>query len=306
MSHRLPARSTFSLLGRRLSEAATCELLLLVNFPGWVLVLPLYLLSYVADSPSLPIRPIGDIVRRIRGAMYRSFGLRVLTTKPFGNLRFCSDLDGIWLIAAEFLKGETPGHISSPGGVFIDIGAHHGLVSARMASKLPRSSRIIAIEAHPINYSVLRRNIELNQLTNISAFNFAVANFNGTAHMQAPEGASARYKLSEENSINSPLVIQCYRLQEVFAKFGIDRVDLIKLDIEGLELKVVQDCLPALGSRIREFDIEVHCPGDVAPMRNILISNGFAVHLERSGILSPAYRLVAEKTSPVMKPVEAS
>jgi FkbM family methyltransferase len=307
MSLRFPGISTLSVLGRRLTEAATCELLLFVNFPGWAFILPLYLMSYIADNPSLPIRPIGHIVRRIRGAIYRSFGLRLLATRPFASLRFYCDLDGIWLIAAEFLRGETPYLVSPSTGVFLDIGAHYGLVSARIASMLPRSSRIIAIEAHPANYNVLKRNIELNRLSNVAAFNFAIANFNGTAHMQTPVGASARYKLaSEENDIYSPLVVRCYRLADVFAKFGIERADLIKLDIEGLELKVVQDCIPTLAGRIGEFDIEVHNLGDVSPMRNLLVSSGFAVHLERSGILSVAYRLVAEKTSSDMKSIESS
>jgi FkbM family methyltransferase len=247
------------------------------------------------------------MARGIRGMMYRSFGLRLLDTRPLGSFRFYSDLDGIWLISAEFLKGETPSLASPRKGVFLDIGAHYGLVSARMASMYPRSSRIIAIEAHPANYRVLKRNIELNRLTNVSAFNFAVANFNGVAHMEVPDEASARYKLATEGSgKNSPLVVQCYRLSDAFTRLGIDRVDLIKLDIEGLELKVIQDSFPDLRDRIGEFDIEVHNPGDVAPIRNILVSGGFSVHLERSGILAPAYRVVAEKTSSAVKSIAVS
>jgi len=137
---------TFSLLGRRIAELATCELLLLANFPSWFPVLPLYFLSYFADSSFPPFKPLSPIVRRIRGAISRSFGLRILATRPFASLRFYCDLDSIYLVAAEFLKGETSRYISSRDRVFLDICAHYGLVSASIASSPSQPPRIIVIE----------------------------------------------------------------------------------------------------------------------------------------------------------------
>jgi FkbM family methyltransferase len=230
--------------------------------------------------------------------MFRSFGLRLVATWPFGGLRFYCDLDGVWLIASEFLKGETTGFNSSREEVFLDVGAHYGLVSARLASLHPRSSRVIAIEAHPTNYRVLKSNIELNHLTNVKAFNFAIADFTGMTHMSAHDEVSTHYKLTNEDRSADPLVeVQCYRLPEVLATLGIDHVDLVKLDIEGLELRVLQTCFPALASRVGKLDVEVHYSGDVAAIRNLLVSNGFDVDVKSWGILSRSYRIIAEKIS---------
>ena len=306
MSPRLSIPTAFSLLGRRLTEIATCELLLFANFPTWAPVLPLYLLSYVVDNSSPLFRPIGSVVRSIRSAIYRSFGIRILATRPFGSLRFYCDLDGVYHIATEFLKGETLDLISPRDRVFLDIGAHYGLVSARMASLLPRSLQVIAIEAHPANYRTLERNIALNQLTNVRAFNFAIANFTGTTEMQAHDGISTHYKLTDRDvDANSPRKVQCYELPDVLARLGIDHVDLVKLDIEGLEFKVLQTCFPALTGKVGKMDIEVHHLIDVAPTRNLLISNGFVVHVKRWGILSESYRVIAEKNnSSVVDPTD--
>ena len=302
MSSSISGPSTLSLLSRRFTEAATCELLLFVNFPTWAFVLPLYLLSYITDNPLPLFRSMAGIVRRIRGAILRSFGLRLLATWPFGSFRFYCDLDGVWLIASEFLKGETSGFTSSREEVFLDIGAHYGLVSARLASLHPRSSRVIAIEPHPANYRVLKSNIEVNQLTNVNAFNFAIADFTGPTHMWAHDGVSTHYKLTNEDRATDPLLeVQCYRLPEVLARLGIDHVDLVKLDIEGLELKVLQTCFPAMAGMLGKLDVEVHYFGDVAPIRNLLISNGFDVHVKRWGILSQSYRVIAEKTLSVAR-----
>jgi len=235
-------------------------------------------------------------VRRIRGAISRSFGLRILATRPFSSLRFYCDLDSIYLVAAEFLKGEASRYISSQDRVFLDIGAHYGLVSARIASSASRSSRIIAIEPHPTNYRVLKSNMKLNQLSNVTAFNFAVANFTGTSRMLAHDNVSARYKLvDEEGAANSHFEVQCYLLQDVFEQLGIDRVDLAKLDIEGQELRVLQSCFPLLADRIGKLDIEVHHHNDLVPLQDLLNSNGFVVQVESIGVLSKSYRIIAEK-----------
>jgi FkbM family methyltransferase len=289
--------TTLSLLGRRVAELATCELLLLANFPSWFPVLPMYFLSYFADSTFPLFKPLSPLVRRIRIALSRSFGLRILATRPFASFRFYCDLDSIYLIAAEFLKGETSRYISSRDKVFLDIGAHYGLVSARIASSAGRSSRVIAIEPHPANYSVLKSNIELNQLSNVTALNFAVANFTGTSRMLSYDNVSARYKLvDEEGAEDSPFEVQCYLLQDVFEKFGIDHVDLAKMDIEGQELRVLQSCFPLLADRIGKLDIEVHHHQDLAPLQDLLSSNGFVVQVESTSVLSRSYRIIAEKT----------
>jgi len=245
------------------------------------------------------------MVRSIRSAIYRSFGLRILATRPFGSLRFYCDLDGVYHIATEFLKGETLGLISPRDKVFLDIGAHYGLVSARMASMFPRSLQVVAIEAHPANYRALEDNIALNRLNNVRVFNFAIADFTGTTHMRAHDGVSTHYRLTDNGlDSDSAFEVQCYKLPDVLARLGIDHVDMVKLDIEGLELRVLRTCFPALSGRLEKLDIEVHHLADVAPTRNLLISNGFAVQVKRWGILSESYRVIAEKSPMATEPTD--
>jgi FkbM family methyltransferase len=213
-------------------------------------------------------------------------------------------LDSIYLIASEFLKGETSLHITSRDRVFLDIGAHYGLVSARIASSVNPTSRIIAIEPHPTNYRVLKQNMELNHLINVAAFNFAVTNFTGTSRMVIQDHVSAQYKLADENrAADSPFEVPCFRLRDAFDRVGIDHADLAKLDIEGQELNVLQDCLPALADKISKLDVEVHHPEDLAPLQNLLVSNGFVVQIQSGSLMSKSYRIIAEKIHSSHKPV---
>ena len=237
-------------------------------------------------------------MRIIRGAVYRSFGLRILAIRPFGRFRFYSDLDSVYLIAAEFLGGEISSLASMQGKVFLDVGAHFGYVSAKIASSADPSSRIIAIEPNPRNYSVLRSNVELNNFTSVKPFRFAIANFTGTSRMQAPDGVSTRFKVTHDsNESDSSIEVECYLLPDVFKRLGLDRVDFAKLDIEGLELDVLRSAFPKLANKIDRLDIEVHNAPDLPLLENLLMSNGFDIEVCSNGVLSRSYRIFARKVS---------
>jgi FkbM family methyltransferase len=196
------------------------------------------------------------------------------------------------------MRGETVHLLSSRDQVVLDLGAHYGLVSTKIATQLPVLSQVIAVEAHPVNYEVLKRNIELNHLRNIRAFNFAVAGYAGFTTISTSDGISTHYTVMKQSDMSSPASrVPCYRLLDILELLDIDHVDLVKMDIEGLELEVLQSSFPVLGNRILKLDIEVHRFQDLAPVSKILRSNGFAVRAKRAGILSRSYRVLAEKVA---------
>jgi FkbM family methyltransferase len=261
--------------------------------------MPFYLLSYIADNTARPLRPFRHIVRSIRAAISQSFGLRVVAVRPFETLRLYCDLDAIYHVAGEHMRGETV-HLLSPGDqIVLDLGAHYGLVSTKIATQLPVFSQVIAVEAHPTNYAVLKRNIALNHLRNIRAFNFAVAGYTGFTSISTFDGISTHYTMTKQSDMSAPAsTVPCYRLLDILELLDFDHVDLVKMDIEGMELEVLQSSFPALGNRILKLDIEVHRFQDLAPVSKILRSNGFAVRAKRAGILSRSYRVLAEKIAP--------
>jgi FkbM family methyltransferase len=60
------------------------------------------------------------------------------------------------------------------GDTVIDIGAHVGVASIYLAKTFP-FIKVYAIEPDPMNYACLKRNLELNGLTNVTAINTAVS-----------------------------------------------------------------------------------------------------------------------------------
>jgi len=64
-------------------------------------------------------------------------------------------------------------------------------------------------------------------------------------------------------------------LSEVFAEQGIERIDILKIDVEGAELDVVKGISNADWAKVQLLAIEVHDNiGNLAPIKKILMDNG--------------------------------
>ena len=66
-------------------------------------------------------------------------------------------------------------YLVQPGGVVIECGAHHGEHTILLSRWVGSSGRVIAVEPMPENVAILRRNIELNRLTNVTVIEKVVS-----------------------------------------------------------------------------------------------------------------------------------
>ena len=58
------------------------------------------------------------------------------------------------------------------GDIVVDIGAHIGLYTIISSKRVGFNGKVVAIEAHPENFEILSRNIQVNKLTNVIALNY--------------------------------------------------------------------------------------------------------------------------------------
>lgn len=142
------------------------------------------------------------------------------------------------------------------GGVILDIGANVGIVSIYMAKLFPGHT-IYAYEPLPINYANLLKNLRLNDVVNVVPVNAAVTadgrelvmHFN----LDNTGGASAITGLPPYNEAKATSVT----LQGVFDAHGIDRVALMKMDVEGAEHEILAGA-GSLLDRIGFLAMEAH------------------------------------------------
>jgi FkbM family methyltransferase len=126
-----------------------------------------------------------------------------------------------------------------PGMTFIDVGANKGdftLLAARLTGP---SGRVISIEPEPENHSVLQRSIELNDYANITVLQVAMSDRDGTADLQIGS-TSGSHTLSPEFNGLRTVSVPTRTLDAVVADHRLASVDMIKIDVQGLELAVLR------------------------------------------------------------------
>ncbi len=146
----------------------------------------------------------------------------------------------------------------SLGDVVLDVGAHIGSYTLRYSRIVGDEGRVVAFEPEPENRRILRWNIRLNKAENVTVCPEALGNFHGEARLKlsAYAGVHSFVRTSAEIRQTGEILVPIIKMDEL----DMDRVNLIKIDVEGYELEVLRG-----GERmIRRFkpnlQIEVHRP----------------------------------------------
>lgn len=122
-------------------------------------------------------------------------------------------------------------------GVFIDVGANIGSISIPLSRMRPDIS-IIAVEASPWIFDVLKRNVKLNSNGNIRIANYAVYNESGkTLAMYAPKELFGKGSLKAVYTKDAEMV-ETITIDDIKKKFNLSAINYIKVDVEGFEASV--------------------------------------------------------------------
>jgi FkbM family methyltransferase len=134
-----------------------------------------------------------------------------------------------------------------PGDVAIDVGANVGLFTLLLAYEVWEMGRVIAYEAHPHNVGVLRDNVAMNYLDDrVEIVPRAAAARIGRVQLRAPR----RYQMmASTQPVDESVLLSGHRvdtveqieveaepLDSLVGRF--ERIDLIKIDVEGAEEQV--------------------------------------------------------------------
>jgi len=163
--------------------------------------------------------------------------------------------------------------VSKGNKVVIDVGAHIGKYTV-LAGKLSKG-KVIAIEASKENFSILKKNIKLNKVRNVIAFNFAVSRFDGTVKLYKPD-TSGHNTLKKIPNVPYEIV-KSVSLDSFLRRLKIKKVDLIKIDVEGEEVNVIKGFKRYLSShKVESLIIEIKNE-NLTRLRNILNSFGYSL-----------------------------
>jgi FkbM family methyltransferase len=171
----------------------------------------------------------------------------------------------------------------TPESIVFDVGANFGFYTVLIARQLTSGGRVFSFEPCAQTLSRLRTNIKLNDLEAVTTvLPVALSNQRGYGYMENVDGnsgATALASTGERIALNT--------LDDVCAEHSLKRVDIIKIDVEGHEMAVLEGASRTIESS-----------------RPIMLVEGNEVALRRSGasalalaakLRSWGYRLLVPK-----------
>ena len=190
------------------------------------------------------------------------------------------------------------GHLK-PGDVVLDLGANAGLYTLLASRAVGQSGHVYAFEPGERALKLLRHNIAVNSLTNVTVIDAAVSNQSG----QASFGVANDTALSSladisrtDQQITNWQTVKTIRLDDAVTQHGIRPVTFIKMDVEGAEKlaldgasHLLSQTAPPLTILFEAFEQNTKAFGyTVGELLDLLRRHGFSLHgFDRTLTLHP-------------------
>jgi FkbM family methyltransferase len=144
------------------------------------------------------------------------------------------------------------------GGVLLDVGAHVGHYSLRLAGK---ASQVFAVEPNPAAVSGLRRNLALNDIGNVIVLELAAWHEATWLMLDDPhghEGGGSTRTVDPTGPDDARSAVRADRLDAAPELHRLDRLDLVKLDVEGADLHALWGMAELLARHRPVLFVECH------------------------------------------------
>lgn len=175
---------------------------------------------------------------------------------------FLSNYKDIFFLRSYYFRSDT----NEP--FIIDCGSHIGISVLYFKYLYPRS-QVLAFEANPKTYELLKLNVRQNRLTGVSLVEAAVGAKNGTINFYAAN-ANLKHHLGDSTVKNSWYDPKKYDTVRIHAKrlspFITRPIEVLNLDIEGAEGAVLKEIEHKL-HLVRKIFMEYH--GSSNPDNNL-------------------------------------
>jgi len=136
----------------------------------------------------------------------------------------------------------------------LDLGANIGLTVRYWKAHWPEA-RVVAVEPDPANYAMLRRNTE--GMTGVDIVQAAVWHTTGRLSLLSEGVPSSSVRTTDGTSQGAALV-DAVTVPVLMERFGLERISLLKIDIEGAELPLFSKAPTGWLERVDAVAIELH------------------------------------------------
>jgi FkbM family methyltransferase len=136
-------------------------------------------------------------------------------------------------------------YVPQGGDVVFDIGAGVGTEMLLFSRLVGPSGRVVSVEAHPRTYGRLADLCKANSLGNVTPLQLAVSDADGVIAISNLDNHLRNTVLEADGD---RIEVPARRIDTLAGELGIDRIDLLKMNIEGAERQAIQGLGEVLAS----------------------------------------------------------
>jgi FkbM family methyltransferase len=169
------------------------------------------------------------------------------------------------ILSTLYERGLTKYLLNKKPGFFVDVGAHIGRFSILLAKN---GSNVLSIEPSSSNYKQLYKNILFNNLNNIKILNIECSDKEEIGKLAMIRGYTGNNTFLEREGSHIEKV-KLRKLDNIIPK-KMDNKDVIKIDVEGFEIKVLRGMEKILKTQSPILIVEILCDKDKKEINGFL------------------------------------
>lgn len=142
-------------------------------------------------------------------------------------------------------------HFVNENSVVLDVGSWSGVLTLYAAKT---AKEVHALDPDPVCFTELNKNVALNPAIadKIKTYKTAISDIKETVRLSAREtyGASSSSILERKRDTENSLELKTISLADFLAQENIQKVDFVKMDVEGAEFRI----LPTIGKAVEKVN----------------------------------------------------
>lgn len=181
------------------------------------------------------------------------------------------------------------GFDGNKASLVLDLGANIGLYTLAIKTNNPEC-QVFALEPNPRAFELLEKNMTANGIEGVTTLNVGAAEFSGEMLMRVLDEGTAfggkylgeikkEYRTWVKPERLKTMTVPALSLVDIFRINDIGDVDILKMDVEGMEHEVLRSSAE-LFPRIRRIVVEWHDHASKNELVQMLCENGFSLVYE--------------------------
>ena len=183
-----------------------------------------------------------SFIRKVKH--YSLSNLQTDYAEVFGNKLFLSK-KGLALSISHYgtyeeLESKIVEEKIEMGNIVVDVGANIGLHTLNMARIVGNTGQVFAFEPDPSNFEILKKNVKINNYKNIILEQKAVGDKHGRTTLYQSDHPGKHRIFPQTEQAKSQVQVELTNLDNYFDSDMIDKINFIKIDVEGMEFGVLK------------------------------------------------------------------